>query len=222
MIYQTLLSFLTVVVFATSSGQNSLNVAPAVADAQRHVLAIHVMPLNDRYPNPIVSDVFKDNILLTLSYFSGKTKQGDKINWENIRKPFTYDLELKPKEIFAFHDGILSTYKDKRVVTTPVHFGPSDGFLSDGYLYGDGVCHLASIINWTAKDAGLTVYAPTNHDFAHIPDVPKQYGVAIYSDGQKDLTSGMQNLYIENNKEKPVHFIFNYQNNSLKVAVIEE
>jgi hypothetical protein len=222
MIYEKLLSLVTAVVFAASPVQGNLFANPLAPEQQQHILAVHEMPLNDRYHNPIVSDVFKDNILLTLSYFSGTTKQGEPVNWDTVRKPFTYDLVINPGEVFTFQDAALPEYQGKKITTTHVHYGASDGFRSDGYLYGDGVCHLASLMNWAAKDAGLDVVAPTNHDFANIPDVPKQYGVAIYTDGKNDATSQRENLYIENNKDKPVHFVFNYQDNVLKVAVVEE
>ena len=222
MIYQKILSLVTAVVFAASPLQSGSIISPLAPDQEQHILAVHEMPLGDRYPNPIVNNVFKDNILLTMSYYSGQTKQGGAVNWDNVRKPFTYDLMLKPGEVFAFHNNVLSQYTGKDITTTAVHFGGSDGFRSDGYLYGDGVCHLASLINWAARDAGLNVVSPTNHNFANIPDVPKQYGVAIFTDGTNDTTSEMQNLYIKNNKEAPVHFVFNYDGNTLKVAVIEE
>lgn len=222
MIYEKLLSLITAVVFAASPAQNGLFVNPLAPQEQQHVLAVHEMPLNDRYPNLIVNDVFKDNILLTLSYFSGQTQQGQTVDWNSVRKPFTYDIMLNPGEVFTFHDAVLPEYQSKHIITKSIHFSGADGFRSDGYLAGDGVCHLASIMNWSARDAGLNVVSPTNHDFANIPDVPKQYGTAIYADGKNDTTSEMQNLYIENNKDKPVHFVFNYDGTTLKVAIVEE
>ena len=95
-------------------------------------------------------------------------------------------------------------------MTTNAHFNYQDGFKSDGYLTGDGVCHLASLMYWAAKDAGLTAYAPTSHDFAIINGVPREYGVSIYSVPDDFDTSARQNLYIQNNLNFPVAFIFNY------------
>ena len=123
---------------------------------------------------------------------------------------------------FVFHDQILPEYKGSVVRTTNAHFNYQDGFKSDGYLTGDGVCHLASLIYWTAKDAGLEAYAPTDHDFAEIPGVPKEYGVSIYDLPGAFETSARQNLYITNNLDKPVSFIFNYDGSNLTVDVIKE
>jgi vancomycin resistance protein YoaR len=101
------------------------------------------------------------------------------------------------------------------------HFNYDDGFKSDGYLTGDGVCHLASIIYWAAKDAGLAALAPTNHNFATIPEVPKEYGVAIYYIPGSHDTNAKQNLYITNTFDKPVQFAFAYDGTSLTVKVID-
>src|SRR6266571_9131902 len=216
MFNQTLFTLIASIVFATSSAQPII--MPVVTSHTQHVLAVREMPMNDRYPVQVVSDVFRDNILLTISYLSGATKQGQPVDWNAVRKPFTYDLTLKPGEVFAFHDDVLSAYAGKKITTTHVHFGPGDGFVSDGYLYGDGVCHLASVMNWAARDAGLQVESPTPHDFTNIPDVPKKYGTAIYSDGGKGMENELQNLYITNNKDKPVHMVFTYKDNVLKVT----
>jgi hypothetical protein len=178
-------------------------------------LASHVMPMNDRYGNTFVNDVFKDNILLNIAYMDGLVKSKADIDWTKIESDFHYEFTLQPREEFAFHDKVADQYKGKIVKTTNAHFNYDDGFKSDGYLTGDGVCHLASIIYWTAKDAGLTAIAPTNHNFAVIPDVPKEYGVAIYEGPEGGQ---MSNLYITNNKEKPVTFVFDYKNGNLTVS----
>ena len=178
-------------------------------------LAIHSMSLNDRYGNSFVNNVFKDNILLTLAYMSGNIQNKSQINWTAVEKPVRYDYVLRPGEVFAFHDDILASYKNKPLLTTKAHFSSDEGFLSDGYLVGDGVCHLASLINWTAIDAGLSTNAPTSHNFAVIPDIPAKYGVAIYS-------SPTQNLYIENTFNVPVVFKFNYENGVLNLAITKQ
>lgn len=181
-------------------------------------IASRTMPLWDRYGNDYVNNVFKDNILLTLSYMDGAVKAKKDIDWAKIEAPTHYEFSLKPEEVFAFHDVIKPDYIGKVVKTTNAHFNYTDGFKSDGYLTGDGVCHFASLIYWAAKDAGLDAYAPTNHNFAKIPDVPKEYGVAIYV--RPDLKQGaMQNLYITNNKEKSVKFVFDYKDDNLTVTV---
>lgn len=72
----------------------------------------------------------------------------------------------------------------------------TEGLISDGYLTGDCVCHLASLIYWAARDAGLTALAPTNHDFTTIPEVPKEYGVSIYfTPGAREANAQKKSLY---------------------------
>lgn len=177
--------------------------------------------LNDRYGNTFVNDVFKDNILLTLSYLDGRIASSEQISWENVEKPFRSEFSLKPGEVFAFHDIYLPQYKGKVVKTTNAHFNYADGYKSDGFLTGDGVCHLASLIYWAALDAGLDAYAPANHDFAPIPEVPKEFGVSIYT-RPGEAASAYQNLYITNNKEVPVRFVFEYKDSELTVSVFKE
>jgi hypothetical protein len=186
------------------------------------VLSEHTMPMNDRYAVPSVSDVFKDNILLTISYLSGRTKQGDTVDWNTVRQDFTYKLTLQPGDVFAFHNDVLPEYAGKNVITANAHFSAGEGFESDGYLVGDGVCHLASLMNWVARDAGLKVIAPTNHDFAVIQNVSREYGTAIYYSPGQNATNEAQNLYIENTKDKPVTFVFTYKNNVLNLEVTEK
>ena len=184
-------------------------------------LASKTFSLNDRYNNPFVNQVFKDNILLTLSYMDGSVKSKDQINFDEVEKPFHYEFTLNPGEGFAFHDKMLPQYAKKVVKTTNAHFNYQEGFKSDGYLIGDGVCHLASFIYWVAKDAGLEVYAPSNHNFAAIADVPKEDGVAIFA--RADTGEGAySNLYIVNNKEKPITFVFDYnKDGNLDISVKE-
>jgi hypothetical protein len=185
------------------------------------VLATRSFSMENRYNVESVNSVFKDNILLTLNYMEGTVKSKNEINWDNIEKPATYEFTLKPGEGFAFHDQILSTYKDSIVKTTNAHFNYSDGFKSDGYLTGDGVCHLASLIYWAAKDAGVTSVSLARHDFAKINEVPKEYGVSIKYMPGAYANSSRQNLYIVNNQDKPITFVFNYNGTDLEVKVIE-
>jgi hypothetical protein len=149
------------------------------------------------------------------------TVTNNNVAWNNVTKPFSYTFSLNPKQTFAFHDDVLPQYKETLVKTTTADFSSDQGFKSDGYLVGDGVCHLASLINWTAKDAGLSVYAPTNHNFAVIPDVPKEYGVAIYDQHNQPSASAEQNLYITNNQDKPVRFTFVYDGKKVNVQISE-
>lgn len=185
-------------------------------------MASHEMSLENRYGDIYVNDVFKDNILLTLRYLEGSVSEADKISWEAVKKPFKYEFSLKPKEEFAFHDTILPEYAGNIVKTTNAHFNYQDGFKSDGYIFGDGVCHLASLLYWVAKDAGLEVVAPTNHNFANVPEVPREYGVSISFRPNEVYRSALQNLYITNNKEVPIDFVFEYDGENLKVGVKED
>lgn len=186
---------------------------PKVLGSSNVELASHTMSMEKRYGNTFVNDVFKDNILLTIKYMSGVVKSKNDIDWSDIEKPYHYEFSLKPNEEFAFHDKTVPEYSQNIVKTTNSHFNYTEGFKSDGYLTGDGVCHLASIVYWAAKDAGLKVVAPTNHNFAVIPEVPREDGVSIYSE------SGMQNLYITNNLDTPITFVFDYNGENLKVSV---
>lgn len=184
-------------------------------------LAQREFSLDNRYGNSFVNNVFKDNILLVLKYASGEKIEPKKINWETVEKPFTYNLALKPGETFAFHDDVLPEFTGKLSKTTNAHFNLSEGFKSDGYLVGDGVCHLASLLYWAAKDAGLNTLAPTSHDFANIPEVPREYGVSIYNYPGKSVSDQKQNLYITNNKDKEIAFVFDYDGKNLKIKVQE-
>lgn len=180
------------------------------------VLSQHEFPLGDRYNTAGINNVFDENILLTLHDMAKQPS-----THTNIDQPFSYSFTLNPNQTFAFHDSTLPQYTNV-VQTTNTHFTADEGFVSDGYLVGDGVCHLAALMNWVAQDAGLEVNAPTNHNFAVIPDVPKEYGVAIYTSPKDTVTSEKQNLYITNNKDKPVTFAFNYDGQTVSVKVTEE
>ncbi len=184
--------------------------------AQHASLAQHSFSLDERYGNSYVNNVFRENILLTIAYMTGSVGRASDIDWQNINKPNHRSFVLGPGEVFAFHDGILSTYRNKKVITTNAHFGGSEGFLSDGYLYGDGVCHLASLMYWTAKDAGLATLAPVNHNFANIPGVSREYGVSIFSPNEQE------NLYIENNFDEPVVFTFDYSKDLLSLVISKD
>lgn len=185
------------------------------------ILAQKEMSLLNRNSNGFVNNVFKDNILLNLAYMDGRVSSVKDINWLELDKPFTSEFKLYPLNTFAFHEDITEKYRPGLVQTTNAHFNSVEGFKTDGYLFGDGICHLASLVNWAAKEAGLLVEAPTNHDFANIPDVPREYGVSIYSNPWKKGTNKEQNLYITNNRTKPVAFRFEYTNNKVKVSVVE-
>ena len=209
-------TILGVVLLITSPAKPQIFGSPDV------VLASHSFSLENRYGNSFVNDVFKDNILLTLAYMGDFVKDKADISWDKVTSPSRYEFTLLPGQEFAFHDQILPEFKENVVKTTNAHFNYQDGFKSDGYLTGDGVCHLASFIYLVAKDSGLTAIAPTNHNFAKIPDVPKEYGVSIYALPGAFETSARQNLYITNNLDKPVSFEFSYDGSNLTVDVVKE
>ncbi|MFH0772715.1 MAG: VanW family protein [bacterium] len=171
--------------------------------------------LANRYSNTFVNDVFSDNILLTIAYMGGKVEKGDAIAWNAIEADGETQFTLKPGEAFAFHDAVLDKYKKRVVLTSHAHFNASEGFKSDGWLVGNGVCHLASFMYVAAKMAGLEVEAPTSHDFAVIPNIEKKDGVSIFSENT------LQNLYITNNKNKTITFIFVHENRNLTMRVEE-
>jgi hypothetical protein len=104
-------------------------------------------------------------------------------------------------EVFAFHGNVLPEFANPSV-TTNSRFFIEEGYKSVAGLGGNGVCHLASLINWTASEAGLEVLALANHNFALVPGVPKEYGTSIRSQNKN------QNLYIKNNFNFPVTFEF--------------
>ncbi len=188
---------------------------PQILGFSAEVLASHQFSLENRYDVASVNGVFKDNILLTLRYLDNPALTKDQIDWDEVEKPFHTDFTLDSGQGFAFHDKTLSDYSDKIVKTTNAHFNSGEGFKSDGYLIGDGVCHLASLIYWTALDAGLTAYSPSDHDFAKINDVPKEYGVGILS------PNPLGNLYVVNSRDNPVTFSFDYDGESLTVAAVK-
>lgn len=184
-------------------------------------LSSHNMSLDTRYSNEYVNNVFKDNILLSMAYLRGAKALGGPLDWNAVEKPFAYTFTLQPGQSFAFHDDAIASYKSSVVKTTEAHFNTTEGFKSDGFLVGDGVCHLASLIYWSAKDAKLDTLAPTNHDFAHIPEIPREYGVAIYNDPMNKAANEQQNLYVKNNHIVPVAFTFTYNGHNLTVAISE-
>lgn len=184
------------------------------------ILASRTISLENRNPDTYVNSIFKDNILLNMAYMEGRINSASKIDWQAIERHFSYRFELKPNETFAYHEDVLNEYQGKINKTTNAHFNTRDGFKSDGYLVGDGICHLASLIYWVAKDASLNTKAPTNHDFAEIPQVPKEFGVSIYYYPGKTSANATQNLYITNNTPNPVTFKFDYDGKNLSLSIV--
>lgn len=173
------------------------------------VLTQNTLSLTNRYPDLWVNEVFADNIVLTLRYLKGDlNRETNNHDWGKIREPFGVSFSLKPGETFAFHNDPLPEFKGKVVKTTAATFNWQQGFRSDGWLIGDGVCHLASFINQAAQEAGLTVLALTNHDFASIPDVPREFGTSIFYLPGNASGNARQNLYITNSQDREVTFTF--------------
>lgn len=191
-----------------------------VIDSTR-VRAERTISLEDRYPDPWVNEVFKDNMLLTLNYLANRIQNRRNIDWPEVLKSQTYSITLNPGDVFVFNDDVLPEFKRKTIRSTNAHYNFNDGFKSSGYLYGDGVCHLASLIYWVSKDAGLEVLAPTNHDFRTIPEIPKEYGVSIYFNPNTPATNAQENLYVTNSLDKPATFRFDYDGKNLTLQVID-
>lgn len=160
------------------------------------VLAQHSLDLTSRDEVEIVNEVFAYNILLALDYLG--------------EDGFT----LEPGEVFAFHGNVLPEFSNFVVKTMNSKFYVEEGYKAIGGLGGNGVCHLASLINWVASDAGLEVTALANHNFAPVPGVPAEYGTSIRSQSQN------QNLYIRNGFAYPVTFVFGIDSKvvSLKIT----
>lgn len=214
-----IINTLTPVLAASAILVNVLGFTPSQNEA---VLAKRSMSLENRYPeNKSVNEVFKDNILLTIAYMDKKVADPKTIDWYDLNKPFQAEFILKPQETFTFHDDIFAEYEEKVVKTTNAHFNAQEGFKFSGSLFGDGVCHLASLLYWAAKDAGLEAKAPVNHNFREIPEIPREYGVSIYSIPGQNGTNAQQNLYITNTRKKPVVFRLDYDGKSLIVTTIE-
>ncbi len=197
----------------------SLTVESAISPvAETQVLAQHELDLTNRLlasptggPVEYGSQVFADNILLSLHYLKGDVEKP--LDWDKIREPFEVSFTLEPGEVFAFHSNSLPEFEPS--VTMNSQFFMEEGYKSLAGLGGNGVCHLASLINWTAQEAGLEVTAKANHSFAPIPGVPKEFGTSIRSQ------SSNQNLYIENNQDVPVTFEFKTDNQKVVLRIIK-
>lgn len=204
----TLLSILAAATLLVVQPQSTGPVATALSEV--------TYSLSNRYTNTFVNEVFSDNILLTIAYMSKTVKKGDSISWNNVQAESQTEFTLQPGESFAFHDAVLDKYKGRIALTTNAHFNAGEGFKSDGWLVGDGVCHLASFMYVAAKNAGLEVEAPTSHDFATIPNIEKKDGVSIFSENT------LQNLYITNNQNKTIAFVFIHKKDLLTIRVEKE
>ncbi|PIU03083.1 hypothetical protein COT44_04980 [Candidatus Shapirobacteria bacterium CG08_land_8_20_14_0_20_39_18] len=151
---------------------------------------------------------FGENILIALRYLENQGKIGE------IREPFEVAFALYPGQVFAFHPNVLPEFADP-AVTMNSYFLTTEGYKSVFGLGGNGVCHLASLINWAALEAGLQVTALANHDFFPIPGIDKKWGVSIMS------TDPRQNLYIKNNLEEPVIFWFTADTSRVELKILK-
>ena len=185
-----------------------------VFNQQEVILAEYLLDLTIRDEDPKANQGFGDNILLALHYLKGDI-EGPKIDWNWTRKPFEVSFVLQPGEVFAFHNNVLPEYSSP-VVAINSEFLTTEGYKSVWGLGGNGVCHLASLMNWVASEAGLEVVAPNGHNFAPIPGVPKEYGTSIRSQ------SPNQNLYIVNSLDYPIVFEFTAGSQGVNLALRKE
>lgn len=185
------------------------------------VLSSESISLENRaQPGSFMAETMRDNILLTTYYMRGN-KVTATPDWTEVRKPFEYSFELKPEETYSFQKDSLPEYQNSIVKTISVNFASQDGFKHDGYLMGDGVCHLASLFYKAALKAGVEAKAPTNHNFMPIPEIEREYGVAIYSMPGNAEANAQQNLYVKNNTLEPIIFQINYDGKGLNVEVVK-
>ncbi len=161
---------------------------------QEQVLAEQALDLTTRDEVEIVNEVFAFNILKALEYLGAES--------------FT----LEPGEVFAFHANVLPEFEGPKI-TMNSKFYIEEGYRAIGGLGGNGVCHLATLINWVASEAGLEVTALANHDFSPVPGVPREYGTSIRSQ------SPTQNLYVKNGFDYPVTFIFEVANEEVSLKI---
>lgn len=169
---------------------------------QEVVLAEHTLDLNTRAAGEYVNEVFKFNILLTI-------------------EKFDYGFTLEPGEVFAFHDIVRPEFKDEPLKTGWTSYEAKEGYQTVLGLAGNGVCHLATLMNWTASEADLEVTAPVSHNFVPVPEVPREYGTSIrYC--QSGCNSPNQNLYIKNNFDFPVKFIFQTSKDKVRLRILKE
>lgn len=213
------------IVFLLFQAQKALSFFTVKPPVKIQVLAQKELDLKTRLPDPYGALVFEDNILLALHYLKNdvrnfqseeKPLNSSNINWEKVREPFEVSFTLEPGQVFAFHGGSLPEFEKNITTTMNSRFFIDEGYKSYAGLGGNGVCHLASLIDWAATDADLEVTAKVNHDFFPVPGVPSKYGVSILS--QSDL----QNLYVKNTRSSKVKFIFKIEGDHITLSLNDE
>lgn len=223
---ETVLGLVSLISSSLLPASNTM--APFISPlSENQILVQHSLDLTKREPNPYANEVFADNILLALHFFAGEAekfkfapeKTGPKnIDWEKVRQPFEFSFTLLPGEVFAFHGNLAKEYQDLAVKNAGTKYFYEEGYKSVGGLAGNGVCHLASLMNWVAQEAGLTVTARVNHNFYPVEGVPKEYGTSI----RYQLNGGNsqnQNLYIKNNFSFPVEFNFSVEKEKVTLQI---
>jgi len=203
----------------------------AVLASKSEVLARESLDMTKRNPDKAVSDIFRDNILLNLHYMYGdvekvkieSTNNSNEyvdINWDKVREPLNFSLVLEPGELLAFHDELLPEFRNLKVKSGWTKFSVAEGYKVLDGLSGNGVCHLATLINWVSSEAGLGVTAKVNHDFYPVPGIDRKYGTSIiYLPGE--ITTQMQNLYVINNTGKQVKFVFKADYYKVELSILK-
>lgn len=185
-----------------------------VNQEESRVLAVQVLDLSERDEGQFINQVYKDNILLAFSFLTLQ-------EWNSSYTSGKTGFILQPGEVFCFHENISGEFKGKEVKTMGTKFQAQEGYRSSGWVYGDGVCHLASLIHWTAVEAGLEITARVKHNFRPIPGIPEKYWTSIRycSSG---CNSQSQNLYVTNTHDFPVEFKFSIEGEKLELEIISK
>ena len=196
----------------------------AQAEAGEEILAERQLDLTTRHPDENINGVFADNILLAVWYFSGQSQPPESTR---ILDRIIVEVELGPGEVWAFHDMVLPEFKPEALETSGgsliasgTRYTAKEGYRTALGLPGNGVCHLATLMNWVASEAGLEVTAKVNHNFAPVPGVPEKYGTSIRYSPDGSLNSANQNLYIKDNFDDPIRLIFTLEGSSLKLRIV--
>ena len=201
----------TVILPASESATPLLSPLPDYLQYQNQkILVEENLDLTVREPSLEANQGYTDNILLALHYL--KSEETLPIDWEEVRKPFEVSFVLQPGESFAFHENVLPEFA-RPAVTMNSEFLTTEGYKSVWGLGGNGVCHLASLMNWVASEAGLKVVAKANHSFALIPGISQEYGTSIRSQ------SSSQNLYIINSLDQSMSFWFKTDSQRLTLKI---